>query len=219
MFDKIIVDCALKEDLDSTRTSHEGKQCNFLPSLTSKGICSTVNGQQTLDIWKPSELTSTFSQLFPNKHVGEVFGGTGRAQGIFLLNCFDIKKKNETTNSPLHESYKKILHNHFPNTIPYSCLGLQAWVSLNPNTNQLYQPIAIPYTIGVTRKNDYMDQSTTVFQVKPGHHTSIYVSPKVISSSSTFNSLSLKTRKCKLEDEIDGFSFITKVWTFKKLFL
>ena len=103
--------------------------------------------------------------------------------------------------------------------ITNSCLGLQAWVSLNPNTNQLYQPIAIPYTIGVTRKNDYMDQTTTVFQVKPGHHISIYVSPKVISSSSTFNSLSLKTRKCKLEDEIAGFSFITKVWTFKKLFL
>ena len=93
MFDKLIVDCALKEDLDSTRTSHEGKECKFLPSLTSKGICSTVNGQQTLDIWKPSELTTTFSQLFPNKHVGEVFGGTGRAQGIFLLNRFDIKKK------------------------------------------------------------------------------------------------------------------------------
>ena len=88
MFDKIIVDCALKEDLDSTKTSHEGKQCNFLPSLTSKGICSTVNGQQTLDIWKPSELTSTFSQLFPNKHVGEVFGGTGRAQGIFFTKLF-----------------------------------------------------------------------------------------------------------------------------------
>ena len=98
--------------------------------------------------------------------------------------------------------------------ITNSCLGLQAWVSLNPNTNQLYQPIAIPYTIGVTRKNDYMDQTTTVFQVKPGHHISIYVSPKVVSSSSTFNSLSLKTRKCKLEDEIAGFSFITKVWIF-----
>ena len=114
----------------------------------------------------------------------------------------------------LSHLYKKILHNHFPNIITNLCLGLQAWVSLNPNTNQLYQPIAIPYTIGVTRKNDYMDQTTTVFQVKPGHHISIYVSPKVISSSSTFNSLSLKTRKCKLEDEIIGFSFITKVWIF-----
>ena len=120
---------------------------------------------------------------------------------------------------PQIHKFTKVIRKYCIIIIPNSCLGLQAWVSLNPNTNQLYQPIAIPYTIGVTRKNDYMDQTTTVFQVKPGHHTSIYVSPKVISSSSTFNSLSLKTRKCKLEDEIDGFSFITKVWTFKKLFL
>ena len=91
MFDKLIIDCVLKEDLESTRTSLEGNQCNFLPSLTSKGICSTLNGQQTLDIWKPSELTTSFSQLFPNKHVGEVFGGTGRAQGSFFLSYFLFK--------------------------------------------------------------------------------------------------------------------------------
>ena len=84
MFDKLVVDCALKEDLDSTRTSDEGKKCNFLPSLTSKGICSTVNGQQTLKIWKPSELTTTFSQIFPDEHVGEFFGGTGKVQGNFF---------------------------------------------------------------------------------------------------------------------------------------
>ena len=106
--------------------------------------------------------------------------------------------------------YMKILHNYFANKNKISYLGLQVWVNMRPYSNQPYQPIAIPYTVGVTRKNDYMDQVTTVMKVKPGHHISIYVLPKVISSSSKFNSLSLETRRCKLEEENTDFKFITK---------
>ena len=62
---------------------------------------------------------------------------------------------------------------------------------MKPYTHQLYNPIAVPYTVGVTRKNNVFDQKTSAFHLKPGHHIAINVFPKLVSSSNEFNGLDL----------------------------
>ena len=39
----------------------------------------------------------------------------------------------------------------------------------------------------------------------PGYHTTILVIPKILETSSNFDSLALETRKCKLPHETAGF--------------
>ena len=84
------------------------------------------------------------------------------------------------------------------------------WVNMKPHTVQLYNPIAVPYTVGITGKNSAIDQKTSVQQLKPGQHIAINVIPKIVSSSAEFNSLGLRARQCKLKHETNGLSFLNE---------
>ena len=76
---------------------------------------------------------------------------------------------------------------------------------MKPYTNQRYGPSALAYTIGVTEQVNAVDQKTNTYKLVPGYHTTVHVVPKVIETSSAFDSLSIDTRQCKLPRETTGF--------------
>ena len=76
---------------------------------------------------------------------------------------------------------------------------------MKPYSNQIYGPAYIPYTIGVSGKNTFVDQKTSVYRLWPGYHTTIHVIPKLLETTAAFNALDLDTRQCKLPHENDGF--------------
>ena len=86
--------------------------------------------------------------------------------------------------------------------------GLQFWTNMKPYSNQIYGPTYLPYTIGVSGKNNFVDQKTSVYKVWPGHHTTIHVLPKLLDTTSDYNNLDLNTRNCKLPHETDGFQLL-----------
>ena len=82
VYDKVIIDCAFRENLWRKFPDSIGGCEGFHPSLTTNGICYTFNGKATSELWKSSEITNTFTDLFPsfsrnNKH----FGGSRTVQG------------------------------------------------------------------------------------------------------------------------------------------
>ena len=78
---------------------------------------------------------------------------------------------------------------------------------MKPFSNQRYGPITVPYTIGVTGRNTFFDQKISLHKLRPGYQTTIHVVPKILESSSEFDSIELKKRKCKLPHESTGFKF------------
>ena len=88
-----------------------------------------------------------------------------------------------------------------------SPLGLQFWLNMKPYTNQPYGPTTLAYRIGVTKQNTHFDQKISTHKLRPGYHTTIQVIPKILETSSDFDSLDLETRKCKLSHETTGFQF------------
>ena len=76
---------------------------------------------------------------------------------------------------------------------------------MKPYSNQPFGPTVLPYTIGVTGKNTFMDQKISVHKLRPGYHTTIYIVPKILETSDSFNNLGLDKRKCKLPHETTGF--------------
>ena len=72
------------------------------------------------------------------------------------------------------------------------------WVNLKPYTVQMYNPVSVPYTVGITGKNNAIAQKTSTHLLKPGQHISINVFPQLVSSSVDFNGLDLVARQCKL---------------------
>ena len=79
---------------------------------------------------------------------------------------------------------------------------------MKPYSNQIYGPTYLPYTIGVSGKNNFVDQKISVQKLWPGHHTTIHVIPKLLDTTSDYNDLDLTTRKCKLPHETDGFQLL-----------
>ena len=81
---------------------------------------------------------------------------------------------------------------------------------MKPYTHQLFNPVAVPYTVGISQKNNAMDQKTSAYQIKPGHHIAINVIPQLVSSSTEFDGLDLNSRQCKLRYETDNFRFLNE---------
>ena len=82
-YDKIIIDCAFREDLRRKESPDPDGGCDgFHPSLTTNGICYTFNGKRTSDIWQSSEMITTFSNLFPSHSINNnTYGGSRTVQG------------------------------------------------------------------------------------------------------------------------------------------
>ena len=67
-----------------------------------------------------------------------------------------------------------------------------------------------PYNLGITRKNDQVDQKTSMINLMPGQHIAIHVLPKIVEASDDFRLLPLKTRQCKTSQETQGFKFLNE---------
>ena len=85
---------------------------------------------------------------------------------------------------------------------------MQFWVNMKPYTNQPFGPKYIPYTIGVSEKNTFIDQKTSLHKLFPGYQTTIYVIPKLLETTSDFNNFDIDVRGCKLPHETSGFKFL-----------
>ena len=97
IYDRIIIDCAFREDLKRKESPDPDVGCDgFYPSLTTNGMCYTFNGKKPLDLWKSSEMITTFSNLFPTySQNNKTFGGSRTVQGnyhyITTLHSYAIK--------------------------------------------------------------------------------------------------------------------------------
>ena len=65
----------------SWKISNEGGCDNFLPTLTTNGLCHTYNGKSPAEIWKKTEIMDVFHEVFPTKHTNERFDGAGTVEG------------------------------------------------------------------------------------------------------------------------------------------
>ena len=76
------MECAFKQSLSSKKDlDHDGGCDSFHPTLTTNGLCYTFNSEAPAEIWKPSEITNTFQDLFPFKDSTEVFQGAAMGEG------------------------------------------------------------------------------------------------------------------------------------------
>ena len=93
-YDKIIIDCTFRENLMRRKLPDSNGGCEgFHPSLTTNGICYTFNGKETSELWKPSEIITTFTDLFPSNSTNDkTFGGSRTVQGNYrqCSDCFKI---------------------------------------------------------------------------------------------------------------------------------
>ena len=85
LYDKIIIDCAFREDLRRKGSPDPDGGCDrFHPSLTTNGMCYTFNGKRTSDVWQSSQMITTFSSLFPShSNNNNTFGGSRTVQGNY----------------------------------------------------------------------------------------------------------------------------------------
>ena len=65
---------------------------------------------------------------------------------------------------------------------------------MKPYSRQLFSPEAVPTTIGIKNEQNVIDQKTSVFLIKPGHHVSINVMPKILETTPDFIALSQEER-------------------------
>ena len=49
------------------------------------------------------------------------------------------------------------------------------WVDMKPYINLPYRSTTIPYTLGVSSQNNYIDQRRNTIRLKPGYHLSVQV--------------------------------------------
>ena len=88
VYDKMIIDCAFRENLRMKKLSEDNGGCDdFEASLTTNGMCYTFNGKHSSEIWKVSEVTNSFSHLFTSyANNNKTFGGPRTVQGILFSN-------------------------------------------------------------------------------------------------------------------------------------
>ena len=87
LYDKLVLGCAFKEDLMKKTFSTVDHEDFFYPTLTTNGICHTFNEDDLSKIWRPSNLTIAFKNVFKtgNGQSKKYFGGTGSSQGNYDL--------------------------------------------------------------------------------------------------------------------------------------
>ena len=82
------------------------------------------------------------------------------------------------------------------------------WLNMRPYVNQPFNPVAVPYTIGISGSNDMIDQKRNVIRLKPGTQVLIRIIPRLIKTSQYFDGLTMNQRRCKLPSEADGLEYL-----------
>ena len=85
-YDKLIMQYAFKQNiLTKHQDDYDGGSELFTPTLTTNGLCYSFNGEKYSDVWKESEVTNTFNELFPHNNSAEFFQGAALTDGEVII--------------------------------------------------------------------------------------------------------------------------------------
>ena len=89
MYDKLVMHYAFKQNILTKQQDDydEGSEL-FTPTLTTNGLCYSFNSEKYSGVWKESEVTNTFNELFPYKNSAEFFQGAAVTDGEILIQVF-----------------------------------------------------------------------------------------------------------------------------------
>ena len=88
-YDKLVMQYAFKQNILTKQQDdyNEGSEF-FTPTLTTNGLCYSFNGENYSGVWKESEVTNTFNELFPHNNSAEFFQGAAVTDGKVLIQIF-----------------------------------------------------------------------------------------------------------------------------------
>ena len=85
-YDKLVMQYAFKQNI--LKKKQEGGSELFTPTLTTNGLCYSFSSENYSSVWKESEITNTFNELFPHSNLAEFFQGAEVTDGEFLIQLF-----------------------------------------------------------------------------------------------------------------------------------
>ena len=74
--------------LKKQQIDYDGGSELFTPTLTTNGLCYSFNGENYSSVWKESEVTNAFNELFPHNNTAEFFQGAAVTDGKILIQVF-----------------------------------------------------------------------------------------------------------------------------------
>ena len=88
-YDKLVMQYAFKQNiLRKQQDDYDGGSELFTPTLTTNGLCYSFNSEDYSSVWKESEVTNTFNELFPHNNTATFFQGAEITDGEFLIQFF-----------------------------------------------------------------------------------------------------------------------------------
>ena len=90
-YDKLVMQYAFKQNiLRKHRDDYDadGGSELFTPTLTTNGLCYSFNSENYSSVWKESDITNTFNELFPHNNSAELFQGAEKIDGEFPIQVF-----------------------------------------------------------------------------------------------------------------------------------
>jgi hypothetical protein len=91
-YDKLVMQYAFKQNiLRKEQDDYDGGSELFTPTLTTNGLCYSFNSENYSSVWKESEVTNTFTELFPHNNSAEFFQGASVTDGEILIQVFFYK--------------------------------------------------------------------------------------------------------------------------------
>jgi hypothetical protein len=92
MYDKLVMQYAFKENiLKKQQNDYDGGSELFTPTLTTNGLCYSFNSENYSSVWKESEVTNNFNELFPHNSSAGFFQGAEVTDGEILIQVFFYK--------------------------------------------------------------------------------------------------------------------------------
>ena len=100
MYDKLVMHYAFKQNiLTKQQDDYDGESELFTPTLTTNGLCYSFNSQNYSGVWKESEVTNTFTELFPHKNSADFLCGNNSLKVFVTSDSFQTPEYF----SPLNE--------------------------------------------------------------------------------------------------------------------
>ena len=81
---------------------------------------------------------------------------------------------------------------------------------MKPYIFQLHGSTAPKHTVGISGPDDFIDQKRNEILIRPGQQTMIKLLPRLVETTTDFDSLETKERNCKLSHQTDGLEYLTK---------
>ena len=86
MYDKLVMQYAFKQNIwNKHQDDYDGGSELFTPTLTTNGLCHSFNSENYSSVWKESEVTNNFNELFPHNNIAEFFQGAQVTDGEILI--------------------------------------------------------------------------------------------------------------------------------------